>query len=345
MKIKKINGINYVDFISDIKTRIQKSQIKAALSVNKELLTLYWHMGERIVFAQKIAKWGDSFLQKMSEDLLKSFPEMKGFSYTNLRYIKQWYLFWQQLAANKLICQQAVGKLTSIPWGHNLVILAKTASKEEALFYINKTIENNWSRSVLTHQIEGRLYKRTGKSITNFKAKLPKPQSDLASQIIKDPYNFDFLTIRDKHDEKELENALCGQLSKFLLELGAGFTFAGRQYKIEVDEKDYFIDLLFYHTRLHCYVVVELKSVDFKPEFAGKLNFYISAIDDKLKTKQDNNTIGILICKTKLKTTVEYALRNLKTPIGVSNYQITQNLPAEFKKTLPSIKDIAKELK
>ncbi|MDR1696499.1 MAG: PDDEXK nuclease domain-containing protein [Endomicrobium sp.] len=333
---------NYLKFIKDVKEHIQSSQIKAALSVNKELILLYWYMGQKIAAEQEKAVWGDGFLQEMSKDLTESFPDMKGLSLRNLKYVRQWFLFWN---ADNAIGQQVVAQLTQIPWGHNLVILSKSQNQKEALFYIQKTIENNWSRSVLTHQIESQLYARAGKAITNFKNKLPKPQSDLALQITKDPYNFDFLQIREKHDELELENALVSQMTKFLLELGAGFSFVGRQYKLTIDEEDFFIDLLFYHIKLRCYVVVELKTVKFKPEFAGKLNFYISAVDDILKEKQDKPTIGILICKSKKDTVVEYSLKDIKKPIGISEYNITQVLPENYKSSLPTIEEIEEELK
>jgi predicted nuclease of restriction endonuclease-like (RecB) superfamily len=329
---------DYSLFILDIKSRIQAAQIKAAVSVNRGLLQLYWEMAEQIVEKQKNTAWGDGFLTQMANDLQAEFPGIKGFSKRNLEFMRQWYCYWQ-------LKSQFVQQLVSqIPWGHNLVILNKTQSHDEALYYVRKTIENNWSRSVLTHQIEGGLFKREGKAITNFEATLPKPQFDLAIQTLKDPYNFDFLTIRDKHDEKELEGALVSHVTKFLLELGAGFSFIGRQHKITVDGDDFYIDLLFYHVRLHCYIVVELKALKFKPEFAGKLNFYISAVDGMLKSDHDNPTVGILICKSKKKTVVEYALKDVHKPIGVSEYQITQTLPDEFKSSLPSIAEIEAEL-
>ncbi len=328
----------YFTFIQEIKKQVQNAQIKAAVSVNQELLQLYWRLGQQIVEKQKQTSWGDGFLPRMSKDLREEFPEVKGFSLRNLKYIRQWYLFW---FATSSIGQQAVAQ---IPWGHNLVILNKAQSYEEALFYVQKTIQNNWSRSVLTHQMEGDLFNREGKAITNFETTLPRPQSDLAIQTIKDPYNFDFLTIREKHDEKELEHALVEQVTKFLLELGAGFSFIARQHKLTIGGDDFYIDLLFYHVRLHCYVVVELKTVKFKPEFAGKLNFYVSAVDGVLKTERDNPTVGILICKSKNKTVVEYALKDVHKPIGVSEYIITQNLPDEFKSALPSIDEIEAEL-
>ncbi|GAX61453.1 hypothetical protein SCALIN_C22_0167 [Candidatus Scalindua japonica] len=248
------------------------------------------------------------------------------------------------MQSKKSIGQQAVAQLTQIPWGHNITIISKCRNPDEAFFYIQKTIQNNWSRSVLTHHIESNLFKREGKAITNFKATLPKPQSDLANETLKDPYNFDFLTLTEKHNEKELENALVNHVTKFLLELGAGFSYIGQQYKLEVSGDEFFIDLLFYHVQLHCYVVVELKSVKFKPEFAGKLNFYVSAVDGTLKSEQDNATIGILICKSKNDTVVEYSLKDVHKPIGVSEYIITKNLPDEFKSCLPSIEEIETEL-
>jgi predicted nuclease of restriction endonuclease-like (RecB) superfamily len=337
MKELFIKDKAYTSFLLDIKQRIQSAQIKASVSVNQELLRLYWDLGERIVEKQKQASWGDGFLSQISGDLQKAFPGMKGFSLRNLQNVRQWYIYWSKYRKNVL---QLVAQ---IPWGHNQIIMTKIENHEEALFYIRKTIANNWSRAVLTHQIEAKLFQREGKAVTNFVARLPEPQSDLALQTLKDPYNFDFLMLREKHDEKELEDALIDQVTRFLLELGAGFSFLGRQYKLTVGGEDFYIDLLFYHTRLHCYVAVELKTVRFKPEFAGKLNFYISAIDGILKTGQDNPTIGLLICKSKNKIVVEYALQDIQKPIGVSEYQIS-NLPDEFKSSLPSIEDIEAEL-
>jgi predicted nuclease of restriction endonuclease-like (RecB) superfamily len=262
---------------------------------------------------------------------------MRGFSLRNLKYIRQWVQFWEV----STIGQQAVAQ---IPWGHNLLIMTKLKNEQEAMFYVQKTLENNWSRSVLSHQIENSLHLRQGKSVTNFKAVLPKPQSDLAIQTMKDPYNFDFLTLRGDYDEKELEDALIDHVSKFLLELGAGFSFIGKQYKLNVEGDEFFIDLLFYHTHLHAYVVVELKTQKFKPEFSGQLNFYVSAIDNQIKSKHDNPTIGMLICKSKNKTVVDYSLQGIQKPIGVSEYTLTKSLPEEFKSSLPSIEEIEAEL-
>ena len=292
---------DYVEWINNLKKRFRQVQLKAAVKINNELLNFYWELGKEITQKQKETKWGDKFLESLSKDLMAEFPDVKGFSLRNLKYIRQWYLFWEN-------GQQAVALITQIPWGHNLVIISKCKNTKEALFYVQKTIENGWSRAVLTHQIESGLYKRTGKAITNFDITLPKPQSDLARETIKDPYCFDFLTLREDYTEKELEDNLLTHLTNFLLELGSGFSFLGREYKLEVGEDEFFIDLLFYHVKLHCYIVVELKTDKFKPEYTGKLNFYVSAVDSILKTDLDNPTIGLLICKTKNNTVVEYAL-------------------------------------
>ena len=351
MKQALIQNKTYYSWLKELKHKVRLVQIKAAVKVNSELLQFYWELGQDIADKQRNAKWGDGFLKQLSIDLSSEFPDMKGFSLSNLKYIKQWYLFYsqeigksQQAVGQKPIAKQAVSQLVQIPWGHNIAIISKCKNLDEALFYIQKTIQNNWSRSVLTHHIESDLFKREGKAITNFKATLPEPQSDLARETLKDPYNFDFLTLTEKYNEKELENALINHVTKFLLELGAGFSYIGQQYKLEVSGDEFFIDLLFYHVKLHCYVVVELKAVKFKPEFAGKLNFYVSAVDGILKSKQDNTSIGILICKSKNDTVVEYALKDVHKPIGVSEYIITKNLPDEFKSSLPSIEDIEAEL-
>ena len=332
---------NYSAWLKELKNKVRLVQIKAAVKVNSELLQFYWELGQDILDKQKNAKWGDGFLKQLSMDLSSEFPDIKGFSKRNLELIRQWYVFYGQ---KNLIAKQAVSQLVRIPWGHNIVIISKCKNLNEALFYIQKIIQNNWSRSVLTHHVESDLFKREGKAITNFKATLPEPQSDLARETLKDPYNFDFLALTEKHNEKELENTLVSHITKFLLELGSGFSYLGHQYKLEVSGDDFFIDLLFYHVKLHCYVVLELKAVKFKPEFAGKLNFYVSAVDGILKSEQDNTSIGILICKSKNDTVVEYALKDVHKPIGVSEYIITKNLPDEFKSSLPSIEEIEAEL-
>lgn len=337
----------YKSWINDVKMRIKRSQIKASVKINYELLDLYWELGRDIVGKQESAKWGDSFLNVMSKDLQKAFPGISGFSTQNLRSIRFWYKFYNDNAN----CLQVVSKfemvekmVKSIPWGHNQRIMYKCKDINEALFYVQKTMDNSWSRNVLEHQIDSGLYERLGKAITNFQVKLPVPQSDLAEQTLKDPYNFDFLTLREEYNEKELEDALVNQITQFLLELGTGFSYLGRQVHIKVGESDFYMDLLFYHVRLHCYVVVELKTDKFKPEFAGKLNFYVTAVNKNMKAEQDNQTIGILICKDKDDVVAEYSLDDMSQPIGIAQYELTKVLREEFKSSLPTIEEIENEL-
>lgn len=335
----------YKKIIQEIKTQIQTSQIKASISVNKELLKLYWNIAQLIVERQKLSSWGDGFIKSISKDLQKDFPNIKGFSITNIKYMRKWYLFYSKEKSPQVVDFLKEELMFQIPWGHNREIITKSNSVVEATFYVSKTIENNWSRNVLLNQIEYRLYERQGGAITNFKEKLPDIHSDLAIQTLKDPYCFDFLTLTEDYNEKELEDSLVENITKFLLELGAGFSYIGRQYKLEVGKSDFYIDLLFYHVKLHSYVVVELKTGEFKPEYAGKLNFYVSAVDDLVADKtMDKPTIGILICKSKDDMVVEYALRDLNKPIGISEYEFTQVLPKEFKSSLPSIEEIEAEL-
>lgn len=336
----------YKDWLKEVKQNFQQAQIKAHIKVNSTLLEFYWHLGNDILQKQQDFAWGSGFLEQLSKDLSAEFPDIKGFSYRNLRAVKQWVVFWQQLVAklDNAIGKQVVSHLTQIPWGQNIAIIQKCKNTDEALFYVNNTLENGISRSVLIHQIESNLYQRSGKAITNFDTTLPPIQSDLAKQITKDPYNFDFLTITDSYKEKELEDALCENITKFLLELGNGFAFVGKQYKLNVGGEDFRIDLLFYHLKLRCYVVIELKAVDFKPEFAGKLSFYTTAIDNELKTEQDNATIGILICKSKKDIVVEYALKDINKPLGVSKYDLIDVLPKDYQSAIPSIEQIEAEL-
>jgi predicted nuclease of restriction endonuclease-like (RecB) superfamily len=297
-------------------------------------------MAQMIIAKQKESSWGDSIIQKISRDLKEEFPNIKGFSKTNLLYMKKWYLFWSDVNL-----PQVVGEIFKIPWGHNREIITKLKETQEAIYYVKQTLHYGWSRAILVHQIESRLYHREGKAVTNFETKLPPLQSDLAKATLKDPYNFDFLSMSKKYNERELEDALIEHISHFLLELGSGFAFVGRQYRLVVGGDEFFVDLLFYHIRLKCYVVVELKTVKFKPEFAGQLNFYVSAINAELKEPNDNPTIGILICKSKNNTVVEYALNSIDNPIGVSEYELVSKLPTEFKSTLPTIEEIEAELK
>ncbi|MBL4760958.1 MAG: DUF1016 family protein [Mariprofundaceae bacterium] len=341
-----IKNNDYKAWVHSLKAQIQSAQIKAAVSVNKELLKLYWLLGSQIVEKQQASVWGDGFIKQLSHDLRQEFPDIKGFSVRNLELIRKCFLYWHEVEtiAKQVVAQLDDVPVLQIPWGQNLVIISKSKSTEEAQFYVQQTMEKNWSRAVLTHQIESGLYQRQGKAVHNFTNTLPKPHSDLAAQTLKDPYCFDFLTMRESYDERELEAALVDNIMEFLLELGAGFAFVGKQYKLPVGDKDFYIDLLFYHVKLHCFVVVELKTGEFKPEFAGKLNFYISAVDDLLASEQDQPTIGMLICKSSHQTIVEYALKDMYKPIGVSEYELTRHLPDTFKSSLPSIEEIEAEL-
>ena len=342
------NDKEYKKFLVELKEKVKNTQLKAAVKVNYELLNLYWELGKKITEKQKEYSWGDSFISNLSNDLKKEFPDMKGFSVQNLKNIRYWYLFY----AEYLIGLQPVSqlkkienKIKSIPWGHNQRIMYKCKSVREAIFYVEKTIENGWSRTILEHQIDSKLYERLGSAISNFDSRLPKVQSELAKQTIKDPYNFDFLTLRDKYDERELEDALVKQITSFLLELGTGFSYIGRQVHLKVGDSDFYIDLLFYHVKLHCYVVVELKTEKFKPDFAGQLNFYVTAVNRDLKSQEDNQTIGILICKDKDNVVAEYSLANISQPIGISKYEISKLLEKEYKSSLPSIEEIEQSIK
>ena len=343
-----INDDEYKKFLIELKEKVKNSQLKAAVKVNYELLDLYWNLGKKITEKQAKFSWGEAFISNLSKDLKNEFPNMKGFSIQNLKNIRYWYLFYSKY----LIGLQAVSqlknteeKIKSIPWGHNQRIMYKCKSVREAIFYVEKTIENGWSRTILEHQIDSKLYERLGSAISNFDSRLPKVQSELAKQTIKDPYNFDFLTLRDKYDERELEDALVKQITSFLLELGTGFSYIGRQVHLKVGDSDFYIDLLFYHVKLHCYVVVELKTEKFKPDFAGQLNFYVTAVNRDLKSQEDNQTIGILICKDKDNVVAEYSLANISQPIGISKYEISKLLEKEYKSSLPSIEEIEQSIK
>ena len=340
-----INITDYKDCLQDLKRKIQQSQIKAAIQVNSELLRLYWQIGKDIVEKQAQAKWGDGFLQTLSADLCKEFPTMKGFSYRNLKSIRQWYLFYNQLdIIGKQLVSQLEVSLFSIPWGHHIMIMQRCKNTQEALFYVHKTIENHWSRSVLEHQIALNLYVRQGKAITNFQHQLPPAMSDLAQELTKDPYIFDFLSITENYSEKELQQYLEDNMTKFLLELGKGFCFYGKQVHINVGGDDFYIDLLFYNAHLHCYVVVELKTTKFKPEHIGQLKFYVTAVNKQLRTEGDAPTIGLLICKDKNNVIAEYTLEERHNPIGVSSYKLFDELSKDYQSSLPSIEEIEKRL-
>jgi predicted nuclease of restriction endonuclease-like (RecB) superfamily len=360
----------YKQLLVSIKKQVQSSQSKAALAVNSSLIHLYWNMGKMIADNQALFEGRNNYVEQLAKDLQAEFPDMKGFSKRNIFYCRRFYLFYsgssvQQLVALKdsttenILVQQAVAlenndsvqqavrlenSLVSVPWGHHVVIINKLKDPDEALFYLQQTIENNWSRAILTLQIEQDLYSRQGKAITNFQQTLPEKQALMAGQILKDPYNFGFLTLEPKVQELDIERQLTEHITKFLLELGKGFAFVGRQYPLQVGDKDYRLDLLFYHIRLRCFVLIDLKVVEFEPEFAGKMNFYLSAVDDQLKTAEDQPSIGIILCKNKDKLEVKYALQGMSKPIGVSEFTLTQALPAELKSTLPTIEEFENEL-
>jgi len=331
----------YKEWLASLKQQFRQAQVKASVQVNQALLQYYWELGEQILERQQQSEWGSSFLNQLSQDLMTEFPEVKGFSKRNLALIRQWYLYWKDEAE---IVQQLVAQLASIPWGHNAQIISKCPNKQEAQYYVRQTLENGWSRSVLVHQIESGLYQREGRALSNFETTLPAVQSDLAQQTLKDPYVFDFLTLSKDYSERELEQSLVTHITQFLLELGTGFAYMGKQVAIKVGERDFYLDLLFYHTRLHCHVVIELKVTDFEPEHVGKLNFYIKAVDEQIRQEDDQPTIGILLCKSKDQTVVEYALSGMQKPLGVTEYQLTQSLPDDLKDSLPSIEAIEKEL-
>jgi predicted nuclease of restriction endonuclease-like (RecB) superfamily len=330
---EKLNLAEYGEFLNNLKSEIRQSQIRAAMSVNAEVIFLYWEIGKSILHQQTNSGWGAKVIDRLARDLLNEFPEVKGFSTRNLKYMRSF----AESRQDSEFVQQVLHKL---PWGHICILQDKLSNNIEREFYIRQTIENGWSRTILALQIAGKLYERQGKSQTNFERTLPKPQSDLANDLLKDPYNFDFLTIGLEAHERDLESNLLLHVKKFMLELGIGFAFVGSQYQIEVGGQDFFIDLLFYHLKLRCFVVIDLKTVEFKPEYAGKMNFYLSAADDLLRHETDNPSIGLILCRTKNKIVVEYALRDTAKPIGVSEYQLTENLPENLRGNLPTIEEI-----
>ena len=332
-----LNPKDYETFLLDLKSRIRTAQVRAALAVNRELVLLYWQIGRDILARQQQQGWGAKVIDSLAKDLQREFPEMKGFSSRNLKYMRAF----AQSYADEQIVQEVLAQVT---WYHNIALLEKLKSPEERLWYAQKTVEQGWSRNVLVMQMESGLHDRQGGAITNFAQVLPQPQSDLVHQIVKDPYNFDFLMLGDERSERALERALIERIRDFLLELGVGFAFLGSQYPLEVSGKEYRLDLLFYHVQLHCYVVIELKMGEFEPEFSGKMNFYVSAVDNLLKTERDDPTIGIILCKSKDKTTVEYALQGVQKPIGVSTFRLATELPELLQRNLPSVEQLEVEL-
>jgi predicted nuclease of restriction endonuclease-like (RecB) superfamily len=315
----------YKRFVASIKERVRTAQIKAALAANAELILHYWEIGRDILANQKREGWGTKIIDRLAADLQREFPKLAGYSARNLKYMRAFAAAWP----DREIVQQLAAQ---IPWGHNCALLDRLKDTETRAFYIRKTIEHGWSRPVLIHQLDTKLHHRLGKAPTNFALTLPPVQSDLARELLKDPYIFKLAPLNESAGERAVERALLIRLKDFLIELGAGFAFVGNQYRLEVDGEEFLLDLLFYHTRLHCYVVIELKVVDFQPEFVGKMNFYQAAVDNLVKTKEDAPTIGIILCRGKNKTVVEYTLRDAKNPIGVAEYRL---LPPAFKTQLP----------
>jgi predicted nuclease of restriction endonuclease-like (RecB) superfamily len=328
----------YAEWIADVKQRVRAAQMRASLAVNHELIALYWSIGRDLLERRAKSKWGDGVIDRASADLRAEFPRMEGFSKSNLKYMRQFAEAWPE---GDQIGQQPVGQL---PWSTNLVLLTKLKKRNERLAYAASAVEHGWSRAVLTHHIELGTVERTGRAVTNFAERLPKPFSDLARESLKDPYRFDFLSLGAEASERELEDALVGHISRFLIELGAGFAYVGRQVPLEVDGRDFFLDLLFYHLRLRCFVVVELKAVEFEPEHAGKLNFYLSAVDSQMRGEHDAPSIGLLLCKTRSRVFAEYALRDTAKPMGIAEYQLVQTLPKRLESSLPTIAQIEAEL-
>lgn len=323
----------YPELLDDLKKRIRTAQLRAGLAVNRELILLYWEIGRQILQRQQQEGWGTKVIDRLAQDLRREFTDIKGFSPRNLKYMRAF----ADAYPDKLFVQEVLAQIT---WYHNITLLDKAKNAVEREWYIRQTIQHGWSRNILVHQIESGLYHRQGKAITNFERTLPSPQSELAQQILKDPYIFDFLSIGEEAKEQDLERALIEHIRKFLLELGVGFAFVGSQYHLEVGGEDFYLDLLFYHLRLHCFIVIDLKMGEFQPEYAGKMNFYLSAVGDLLRHKDDQPSIGIILCKAKNKVIVEYALRDTRKPIGVSGYKLTDTLPKKLKGSLPSIKEL-----
>ena len=353
---------NYKNWLATIKDKVRTAQIKVGIAANKELISFYWDLGKNISEELQREEWGSKVIAKLSKDLSKEFPEIKGFSETNLRYIKLFYEYFSSESIEQFVIHHQLGDELSkdqlgsvrqqftinfvgqIPWRHIVEILTKVKEFNEVLFYVRKTLENNWSRDVLALQIKSGLHLREGKAITNFQTTLPTPLSDLAQQTLKDPYVFDFLQLSENFNERDIENQMLTHIQQFLLELGKGFAFIGRQYHLKVGNRDNYLDLLFYHTKLKCYVVIELKNTAFEPEYAGKLNYYLSAVDSYLKDPTDNPSIGILLCRNKDNIEVEFALRNISKPIGVSQFELTRIVPDNLKSSLPTITEIEQSL-
>lgn len=369
---KETTLYDYASFLKEIKTRIRQAQVIAAWAVNSELVRLYWDIGRMIDERQHREGWGATVIPRLAKELKNELPELKGFSERNIKRMLAFHReypnpeeFGQQPVAQLVAAEkvpqaaaqlETIGKvpqpaaqitkspLRSIPWFHHVILMEKVKDHPARRWYMDQTIANGWSRNVLSLMIQNRAHERQGKAITNFELKLPSVQSDLVKQTLKDPYIFDFLTLEQPFHERELETSLVRHLEKFLLELGAGFAFVGRQVHLEVGDEDFYIDLLFYHLKLRCFVVIELKTGPFKADYAGKMNFYLNVVDDRLKHPSDQPSIGLILCQEKNRILAEYALRGMTKAIGVSEYQLTRSLPKEFKSILPSVEEIEAEL-
>lgn len=329
---------NYINVLNDLKCKIRNARLKTAVTVNIELNKLYWEIGKVILEQQSNNGWGAKTIDKLASDLKHEFPDFQGLSIRNLKYMRAFAVAYHKL--NPFV-QPSVAQ---IPWTHHTIILDKVKTLDERLFYIEKTLQNGWSKTVLGVHIKNELYKSQGRAITNFTETLPVLQSDLAQETLKNPYIFDFLSFSEEIKERELEKALIQHLNKFIRELGRGFAFVGNQKNLNVEGDDYFLDLLFYNYHLHCFVVFELKVGDFKPEYAGKLNFYVNTVNEQLKGEGDNPTIGVLLCKTPNETVLKYSLQNIKAPIGVSDYVLANALPIQIKTEMPTIEELEVEL-
>ncbi len=371
VKNNKTSLVLYGNLLSDIKTRIRQAQVKATLSANSEMILMYWDIGRMIQERQDHEGWGTAVIPRLARDIRNELPEEKGFSERNIKRMLRFYREYPnilpimpqavaqlQQAENKDVLKvpQAVDQLpvnehsvilqrlvAQIPWGHNILLMERVKDLSSRFWYMEQTIQNGWSRDTLGLMIKSSVHARQGKAVANFNLTLPDPQSDLARQSLKDPYIFDFLTLTEPFNELEMETELIKHVEKFLLEMGSGFSFVGRQYHLTISDKDFYIDLLFYHLKLRCFIVIELKKGDFKPEYAGKMNFYCSAVDDLLKHQTDQPTIGLILCQTKDRILAEYALRDVHKPIGVSEYELTRALPENLKSSLPSIEEIEAE--
>jgi predicted nuclease of restriction endonuclease-like (RecB) superfamily len=330
---------SYAVILGEIKDRIRTARLRMVMAANASMVLLYWDIGRLILDRQKEEGWGAKVIDRLSADLRKAYPDMSGLSPRNLKYMRSFAAAWSDAA----IVQEV---LAQIPWYHHIALLEKCGSPEERLWYARKSAAQGWSHNILTLQIGARLHERQGKAVTNFGATLPPAESDMAAQIFKDPYLFDFLGTADPRREREVEQALIDQIQRFLLELGAGFAFVGRQVHLEFASHDFYLDLLFYHLKLRCFVVVELKAVPFDPGFVGTMNMYLSAVDDLLRHPDDKPSIGLLLCRSKSKLIVEYALRGFKKPIGVADWEtrLVKRLPKELRDSLPTVEEIETEL-